>query len=56
MGNRKKDWERLTKKYDPKGEYQKRFDELQKAGKIKLTMAAWYGIQLWFSKDWSIDT
>nr|QBQ83039.1 chemosensory protein [Liposcelis entomophila] len=26
MEKRSKDWERLTKKYDPKGEYQKKYD------------------------------
>lgn len=26
MEKRGKDWERLTKKYDPKGEYQKKYD------------------------------
>ncbi|KAL0278741.1 UNVERIFIED_CONTAM: hypothetical protein PYX00_000472 [Menopon gallinae] len=26
MEHRKKDWDRLTRKYDPKGEYQKKYD------------------------------
>ncbi|KAJ8969457.1 hypothetical protein NQ317_008789 [Molorchus minor] len=26
------DWERLTKKYDPKGEYKKRYEHLSKTG------------------------
>ncbi|KAF5301390.1 hypothetical protein FQA39_LY10788 [Lamprigera yunnana] len=30
--NRKKDWERLAKKYDPKGDYKKRYDALVKSG------------------------
>lgn len=33
MSHRKKDWERLAKKYDPKGEYQRKYDEALKTGK-----------------------
>ncbi|XP_031351279.1 ejaculatory bulb-specific protein 3 [Photinus pyralis] len=30
MTKRKRDWERLTRKYDPKGEYKRRYEEFVK--------------------------
>lgn len=49
MSHRKKDWERLSKKYDPKGEYQKKYDAAVKSGQAK-PIKAWAGSKIVYVK------